>query len=77
MKSVVEIIEKVNKISISSKKECENFRVEYLGVNGVIKGLWSDLHDIECIGSKRVMSNELIDLKNLVESKIVDFKYFR
>lgn len=70
---VKKYIEEVDKFSSNSIEEIENFRIQYLGKNGIINDLFYSFKEIPP-NEKKIFGIELNKLKKNIQSKINDQK---
>ena len=73
LKKTHELVLKVNKFTPKSKEELNNFRIKYLGKNGLLNGLFTSFKKVPN-EQKKEFGLSINNLKKLVQQKIEHYK---
>ena len=73
LKKTHELVLKVNKFTPKSKEELNNFRIKYLGKNGLLNGLFTSFKKVPN-EQKKEFGLSINNLKKLVQQKIEYYK---
>ena len=67
------LLKEVQNHVVHSKEDIEQFRIKYLSKKGIIPGLFQEFKNIEA-SKRKEFGQKLNDLKNVVQSRIEEFK---